>query len=616
MSPEPNSTSETIAANSQKLAALQADVCRLVDQIDRWNGKAGSVMPPSAAPGVASDGDAASAQQAAQIAALSATVRQLEARLRGLEDLTLVAPRKPMRVRLIELVIGREYYRPWWRHSAVPGVTVVIPACAGDDEAAAVTVRSVLRQSQAGWDVVVVGPEPGERLRQALGTGAGRARHVLVNGSAWDCLDKGLSEASASGPGTVIGIVHPGQQLEPTAAASMMRFFRDHPRAMAAYFEKIVRSGPWRMPLLRGKRMDVYALLAEEGTNGWGHGGVFFRRRALGMVGGYKPAMRSAAEWHLYLRLTRMFGICRAMGQVLSISQGEATSERCGEYLDFEQARQEFLGNFGAAGRARCRLIHLLHTLAHLAEPDDPPMPLPANASGDEAIADVKIECPLSGEEADRLLFTVPDENGNPCYVYRCGGSIAAMVRCAEEPRGGAAGLSLANESPAALPRESPDEDALIAALLKQINWDNPSVRTLVAADSSAGDLLAQQTRWNITRLPADVPLAETALILPEELRFDVIWAASAIRRSADPAGLLRTLRSVLGPGGIVAFAGPNLDSPSQHRLGPAWPGWNAPRHPLILGRRGVRELARLSDLRVLWLRGRGEEWLALLQAE
>jgi hypothetical protein len=568
-----------------------------VDQIDRWNGKSGTAKPPAETPRNSENTDAAIQQQAEQIAALTATVRQLEARLRGLEDLSLVAPRKPMHVRLMELVIGREYHRPWWRHSAVPGVTIVIPACSGKEDDAASTLRSVLRQSQAGWDIVVVGPEPGERLREALDAGAGRSRHVLVNGSSWDCLDKGLSEASAGGPGTVIGIVHPGQQLEPTAAASVMRFFRDHPRAMVAYFERTVRNGPWRMPWPRGKRMDVYALLAEEGADGWGHGGVFFRRRALGMVGGYKPAMRSAAEWHLYLRLTRMFGMRRAIGQVLCIPESESTSERCGEYVEFEQARQEFLGNFGFLGRVRCRVIEMLHRLLDAAEYRPAPPPLPINLSGDD-IEPPPGKCPLSGKPPERLLFTAADAAGRPCYVYECPDGLGAMV-CAS-------GKNEVGQIPLGT------EPELMQVLRLRLN---PDLRVLVAGEEAA-DILSREGASKITRFDLGTPLELAALTLQEDQRFDVVWIGSALAEATDPAAVLRSLRSVMASNAIVAMAGPNFDSSSRKQLGPAWIGWDFPRRPIVLSRRGVLEMARLADLRVEWLNTRGDAWLALFQAE
>jgi hypothetical protein len=594
MSPEPNTTSESIAANTQKLATLQADLCRLVDQIDRWNGRSGAAPPPGPA-------TAAEEELSSQIAALAGTVRQLEARLRGLEDLSLASPRKPMRMRLVELLIGREYHRSFWPRGAVPAVTAVIPA--GDDDATAATVRPVLRETQAGWEVLVVGPAPGPRLQQALDAGSGRARHVLASGAAWECLDKGLADASRSGISTIIGIIHPGQTLEPTAADAVTQFFTRHPRSAVAYFERTVRRGAWRMPMPLGRRMDVYALLAEPGTGGWGHGGVFFRRQALGMVGGFKPAMRSAAEWHLYLRLTRMFGMRRAAGQVLSVPENDTTSERCGDYLEFEQARQEFRGNFGAAGRVRCQAIHLLNTLLHLADPSDPGLPFAAGANDAEPIDAVEIECPLSGAKADRLLFTAVDAAGKPAYVYQCPGGIGAIVRSSASPAG------------TAQPRGG-YEDALVGLLAMHHPAPTDARARVLCGPGLVGGESFEKGKWQITRLPAGVPLADAALVIPEDQRFEVVWAGLALAESADPAGVLRSLVSVLAGGGIVAIAGPNFDSESRKRLGPAWGEWEFPRRPIVLGIPGVREMARLSDLNVKAIQSQGDLWLALLAAE
>ncbi|HEX4124727.1 MAG TPA: hypothetical protein VHY37_08380, partial [Tepidisphaeraceae bacterium] len=192
--PSDEEQAQRLAGTEQKIRALNADVCRMVDQIDRWNGRAG------AAPTGQVPTDATTIEQLdGQIAALAGSVRGLEARLRGLEDLSLVAPRKPMHVRLAEMLVGPEYYRPWWRKSGLPGATIVVPA--GEDEATAATVRSVLAQSGHGWDAIIVGPEPGPRLRQAIEASAGRVRHVPANGPVWECLDKGLGNATGSGGG-------------------------------------------------------------------------------------------------------------------------------------------------------------------------------------------------------------------------------------------------------------------------------------------------------------------------------------------------------------------------------------------------------------------------------
>ncbi|HEY0911614.1 MAG TPA: hypothetical protein VGD75_15420, partial [Bradyrhizobium sp.] len=85
-----------VSADAKKLAALRADLVRLVDKIDRWNGRVGTA--PAAVETRALP---------EQIAALAGIVRELEARVRGLEEMSLVAPRKPMRVRFAELLIGR-----------------------------------------------------------------------------------------------------------------------------------------------------------------------------------------------------------------------------------------------------------------------------------------------------------------------------------------------------------------------------------------------------------------------------------------------------------------------------------------------------------------------------
>jgi SAM-dependent methyltransferase len=84
---------------------------------------------------------------------------------------------------------------------------------------------------------------------------------------------------------------------------------------------------------------------------------------------------------------------------------------------------------------------------------------------------------------------------------------------------------------------------------------------------------------------------------------YDVIFLSDALEHFADPVMVLRRLRQLLVPGGWLVLNTPNLDSKLLDLFGPTWSHWQAPYHRILLGRRGVRELARSTDFRVLRLR-------------
>jgi SAM-dependent methyltransferase len=54
--------------------------------------------------------------------------------------------------------------------------------------------------------------------------------------------------------------------------------------------------------------------------------------------------------------------------------------------------------------------------------------------------------------------------------------------------------------------------------------------------------------------------------------RFDVVACFAVIEHVLDPAGLLRFLRSLAAPGGLVYVAGPEVTSAAHRLLGRRWP--------------------------------------------
>ena len=97
---------------------------------------------------------------------------------------------------------------------------------------------------------------------------------------------------------------------------------------------------------------------------------------------------------------------------------------------------------------------------------------------------------------------------------------------------------------------------------------------------------------------------AESALeIIPDTIRFDVIFMSQSIEHVADPVNVLRRLRFLLAPAGVIVLSTPNLDAKEIDWFGPTWAHWHPPYHRHIFSRKGLYSLARQAGYRPLALR-------------
>jgi len=60
---------------------------------------------------------------------------------------------------------------------------------------------------------------------------------------------------------------------------------------------------------------------------------------------------------------------------------------------------------------------------------------------------------------------------------------------------------------------------------------------------------------------------------------FDVVTLWSVLEHVHNPMAVLHEIRRILRPGGLLVLAIPNLDSVDAHLFGPAWVGYDVPRH-------------------------------------
>lgn len=85
--------------------------------------------------------------------------------------------------------------------------------------------------------------------------------------------------------------------------------------------------------------------------------------------------------------------------------------------------------------------------------------------------------------------------------------------------------------------------------------------------------------------------------IIPQDQRFDVVFMGQSIEHVDDPVRVMRRLRLLLAPGGVLVMSTPNLGSRQIDWFGPTWAHWHAPYHRHIFSREGLYALARQVGL-------------------
>jgi glycosyltransferase involved in cell wall biosynthesis/SAM-dependent methyltransferase/ADP-heptose:LPS heptosyltransferase len=80
---------------------------------------------------------------------------------------------------------------------------------------------------------------------------------------------------------------------------------------------------------------------------------------------------------------------------------------------------------------------------------------------------------------------------------------------------------------------------------------------------------------------------------------FDIVYMGQSIEHVDDPLLVIRRLRRLLAPGGVVVLSTPNLDARQIRWFGPTWAHWHLPYHRYIFSPQSVRRLAELAGLRL-----------------
>lgn len=605
-------------------------------------------------------------RQADETAKLREQLLKLDERLRVLEP-RVRPPRRPFKQVLVEFIIGPQHFYPP-PPKPLPGITVVT-ITHNDERTIRDTVDSVLGQTHAHVQYIVIDRGSTDSTLAILAEYHDRLKLITETAttSDVDALSTGYSAATYD----VLARLDAGDVYEPGALTRVAEHFRDHPGQMAAVFEEAVAEDGWRFPAPPPTTPDVYQLLVDSERAPTSN--VFVTTNAYKALHGLNRERGQAAEWDLWLRMARRYGINVGAGHVRTIRRRENVPADSQRSADYARSRELFESSFGLAGRVRATFFHWCNRLddavrrmvpARLSFPttlDAKPMPTgiaPSKVPADQPV------CPLDGRLPDRLLFSARDTVGDDdaiSYVYYDDSTDAAMVYPPidleklraiydrdrrERPkhvtppdqsrlspyagfrgRGSIARLLSRLRSPywwfAKPDFDDPGVTQLLATLDGPIPRRGVSARLLVVGcfEGAVLDGLKQLTDWQLAGTETNPEAAQAArakghtvwetsaedaaLLIPEGKQFDVIYLDGLLEHLADPLLVLRRLRQLLAPNGRIVIDTPNLDSKLLDVFGPTWSQWQLPYHRTLIGRRGLRKLARRGSFRIERVRTR-----------
>jgi ADP-heptose:LPS heptosyltransferase/glycosyltransferase involved in cell wall biosynthesis/SAM-dependent methyltransferase len=562
-------------------------------------------------------------------------------------------PRRALGQVIAEWFVGQRTYnaRP---PRPLPRVSIVTPSL-NDAARLRRTIESVAAQDYLDLEFIVVDGGSTDVTPTMLEEFNGRINRLVVEADdgPLHAVSKGLELSQ----GDVLHLLFAGEVLEPGSVLRVAEYFSRETHAQAASFDDAVESPEgWRFVPPR-QPLDVYALL---GMRDRLRVGIWFRRYAYDRIGKVKPALGRAADWDLYVRLARRWGIRQAAGQVRRRDADRPTSDVYRR--DWARAREAFQSSFGLPGRLRCGMIRAANRIASatLGEPGNWHFPFAAGARAlptvePPAFVPGQPVSPLTNRHPDRLLFSTPDISGGdrglsvvyydsaagmavtypPVSLERLTALYESRSRSGPQPPAPpAAGVAspfarytgsrfarILSRLPSpywwfARPRfDDTTADDFLAAMAGLRSWADSDVRILVVGcyEGQVLDVLKSRTKWQLAgtdtnehaiaaarakghRVWKASPM-DAASVIPVNESFDVIFLNGITEHLQDPLLVLRRLRQLLLPGGLVVINTPNLDSKLLTLYGPTWIHWQAPYHRTLMGRRAMRKLAELADL-------------------
>jgi len=92
----------------------------------------------------------------------------------------------------------------------------------------------------------------------------------------------------------------------------------------------------------------------------------------------------------------------------------------------------------------------------------------------------------------------------------------------------------------------------------------------------------------------------DAPFVVPQGKLFDVIFLGQTVEHLEHPPTVIRRLRDLLAPGGVIVLSTPNLDSKQIELFGPTWAHWHLPYHRTLFNRNSLGRLAKCAAMRLV----------------
>lgn len=510
-----------------------------------------------------------------------------------------------------------------------PRITVVTPVLNGAEHLAE-TIDSVLEQRYPDLEYIVVDGGSTDGTVQIVESYRPHIARFIQGRDCtmYDAVAKGFEAAT----GEIFCWLNSDDMFTPGILERIGRLFAEHPDWQVIHGDDTVWKQGWHVAHRPQRPVQLPELLARHVLP---QASTFFRRSAYEAVGGLeREALPLAADYHLWLRLAMKYefhfvpihaSVFRIRPRQLSGDWARYTEEmrraagEMAQALPADYLKQTRLERARRSVEARrlLRARRLLYPLAdeRLNWPRVKPAP---HQPLDEC------RCPICGQYPSHLLFSSPDARfGDRTLwrVYHCDQCHAAF----RFPRAELAMLQAIRQrvnDPDFV--DLPDVPPGVYSPFRQYSvlrgrLTYRPLAALAATDPAASaneDLQLPREPKSAAILAVDAWGTRSADYLraagftqvvghdiwqplPESGSFDAIMLGQSLQHRPDPVRWLGQLRALLKPGGRVYLSIPSLDSRWLAIYGPCWSQWHLPFHAVLVGRRGLAEMARRAGYRL-----------------
>lgn len=514
-----------------------------------------------------------------------------------------------------------------------PRITVVTPVLNGAAHLRD-TLASVIEQRYANLEYIVV---DGGSTDGSLAIIEAHRGHVsrLIQGrdrTMYDAVAKGFDAAT----GEIFCWLNSDDMYMPGILARIGRLFAEHPDWQVIHGDDAVWKQGWLVAHRPQRPVQLPELLR-------GHvlpqASTFLRRSAYEAVGGLeREALPLAADYQLWIKLARRCELhfLPEHASVFRIRHNQLSGDWEKYEREMQTVAQKALADLPAdymrgtrVPRARRKLDaqRLLAKRRFLYPLADERLNWPVVIEPPHQPLDT-CRCPLCDRHPSHLLFSAPDSRFGDrrlWRVYYCPACEAAfrypradptvlreIRRRVEDPDH----VDLPDVPPGVY---SPFRQYSVLrgslsyrplAALADTQVESSEFEDLVLPRDGADRRILAVGAWE-TRLCEHLRRAGFANVTARDVldapagsaRFDAIVLGQSLQHVERPVQFLDGLKRELAPGGRVYLSMPNLDSRWLGRYGPCWSRWHLPFHAVLVGRRGLGEMARRAGYRVRWMR-------------